>query len=216
MDRQDLDVVSEFLVMAATLLDIKSRMLLPKQQDDNGEEEDPREELVQKLLEYKMFKYMSYELKDRELDAGRSMYKKPTIPEEVAKYEAPVDLDNLLKDVNIAKLNKIFNSVMQKQIDKIDPVRSKFGKIEKEEVNQTEMMNYIKNYILTHKVFSFRDMLNKQHSKIRLIVLFLAVLELMKTGIITIVQENIFDDILITAKNDINSEDIDLVLTSEG
>ena len=53
MDRQDLDVVSEFLVMAATLLDIKSRMLLPKEEKENEEEEDPRDELVQKLLEYK-------------------------------------------------------------------------------------------------------------------------------------------------------------------
>ena len=67
MKRQDLNVVSEFLVMAATLLDIKCKMLLPKEVNEEGEEEDPREELVQKLLEYKMYKYMSYELKDREL-----------------------------------------------------------------------------------------------------------------------------------------------------
>ena len=64
MDKEDLNVVSEFLVMAATLLDIKSRMLLPKEVNEEGEEEDPRAELVEKLLEYKLFKYMSYELKD--------------------------------------------------------------------------------------------------------------------------------------------------------
>ena len=60
MDKEDLNVVSEFLVMAATLLDIKSRMLLPKEVNEEGEEEDPRAELVEKLLEYKLFKYMSY------------------------------------------------------------------------------------------------------------------------------------------------------------
>ena len=60
MDKEDLDVVSEFLVMAATLLDIKSRMLLPKEVNEDGEEEDPRSELVRQLLEYKLFKYMSY------------------------------------------------------------------------------------------------------------------------------------------------------------
>ena len=54
MDRQDLNVVSEFLVMAATLIDIKSKMLLPKQVNEEGEEEDPRDELVRQLLEYKM------------------------------------------------------------------------------------------------------------------------------------------------------------------
>ncbi len=65
----DLDVMSEFLVMAATLLDIKSKMLLPKQVDEEGEEIDPRAELVEKLLEYKMYKYISYDLKDRAMDA---------------------------------------------------------------------------------------------------------------------------------------------------
>lgn len=59
MDKEDLNVVSEFLVMAATLLDIKSKMLLPKEVNEEGIEEDPRAELVEKLLEYKLFKYMS-------------------------------------------------------------------------------------------------------------------------------------------------------------
>ena len=62
MEKEDLGVMSEFMVMAATLLDIKCRMLLPKEVNEDGEEEDPRAELVQKLLEYKMYKYMSYEL----------------------------------------------------------------------------------------------------------------------------------------------------------
>ena len=69
MQTQDMNVMSEFLVMAATLLDIKCRMLLPKEVNEEGEEEDPRAELVQRLLEYKMYKYMSYELKDRQVDA---------------------------------------------------------------------------------------------------------------------------------------------------
>ena len=65
MEREDLNIMSEFLVMAATLLDIKCRMLLPKEVTEDGEEEDPRQELVEQLLEYKMYKFMSYELKDR-------------------------------------------------------------------------------------------------------------------------------------------------------
>ena len=64
MDKQDLNLVSEFLVMAATLLDIKAKMLLPKDPENEEEEEDPRTELVEKLLEYKRYKYMSYELRD--------------------------------------------------------------------------------------------------------------------------------------------------------
>ena len=71
MKKQDLGVMSEFLLMAATLLDIKSRMLLPKEVNEEGEEEDPRQELVQQLLEYKMYKYISYELKERRQDAAQ-------------------------------------------------------------------------------------------------------------------------------------------------
>ncbi len=133
MRRQDLNVMSEFLVMAATLLDIKAKMLLPKEEKEE-EEADPRAELVEQLLQYKMYKYMSFELKDRQLDAGKLMFKSPTIPEEVKKYEEPVDLSELTKDVDLKKLNQIFQSVMKKQVDKIDPIRSKFGRIEKEEI----------------------------------------------------------------------------------
>ena len=97
-----------------------------------GEEEDPRRELVEQLLQYKMYKYMAYELKDRQTDADMILYKDPTIPEEVKEYAEPVDLDELLGDLTLKKLNEIFKEVMKRQVDKIDPVRSKFGKIEKE------------------------------------------------------------------------------------
>ena len=86
MEEESLDVVSEFLVMAATLLDIKARMLLPKEVNEEGEEEDPRAELVARLLEYKTYKYMSLELKDMELDAEKLFYKSPTVPKEVKEY----------------------------------------------------------------------------------------------------------------------------------
>ena len=200
MKRRDLNVLSEFLVMAATLIDIKSKMLLPSNPDAEEEEEDPRAELVQQLLEYKMYKCMAYELKDRQIDAQRTMFKAPTIPEEVLAYEEPVNLEDLVSNITIAKLNQIFKSIMKKQTDKLDPIRSKFGKIEKEEVSQEEKMEELKQYALTHKHFSFRGILEKQASKVEIIVTFLAILELMKTGIILIYQENTFDDIMIDSK----------------
>ena len=200
MKRRDLNVLSEFLVMAATLIDIKSKMLLPSNPDAEEEEEDPRAELVQQLLEYKMYKCMAYELKDRQIDAQRTMFKAPTIPEEVLAYEEPVNLEDLVSNITIAKLNQIFKSIMKKQTDKLDPIRSKFGKIEKEEVSQEEKMEELKQYALTHKHFSFRGILEKQASKVEIIVTFLAILELMKTGIILIYQENTFDEIYIDSK----------------
>ncbi len=200
MKRRDLNVLSEFLVMAATLIDIKSKMLLPADPDAEEEEEDPRAELVQQLLEYKMYKCMAYELKDRQIDADRVMFKAPTIPAEVAVYEEPIDLDELVSDITLAKLNEIFQSIMKKQADKIDPIRSKFGKIQKEEVSLEEKMSFLSNYAKEHKHFSFRNLLEAQASKVEIVVTFLAILELMKTGEIFISQEKIFDDIQIDSK----------------
>ena len=200
METEDLNVMSEFLVMAATLLEIKAKMLLPAEVDEEGEEIDPREDLVQKLLEYKMYKCMAYELKDRQMDAGRVMYKKPTIPEEVRAYEPPVDIHELMSDITLSRLHEIFESIMKKQQDKIDPLRSKFGKIEKEEVSLEDKMEDLKKYAAGHRHFSFRGLLTAQSSKVEVIVTFLAILELMKMGTIWISQEHIFDDIQIDSK----------------
>lgn len=194
MEEESLDVVSEFLVMAATLLEIKARMLLPKEVNEEGEEEDPRAELVARLLEYKTYKLMSVELKDMELDAEKIFYKTPTIPKEVEKYEQPVDLDKLLDGVTLAKLNQIFLSVMRRQQDKIDPVRSKFGTIRKEPVSLEDRITSVMAYARKHRKFSFRGMLTRQKDKMEVVVTFLALLELMKIGKIHLTQDNLFDD----------------------
>ena len=199
MEREDLNVMSEFLVMAATLLDIKCKMLLPKEVTEDGDEEYPRQELVEQLLQYKMYKYMSYELRDRELEGEQTMYKDPTIPEEVMNYVEPVDLDELLGDLTLATLNRVFQDVMKRQADKIDPVRSKFGKLEKEEVTVEEKLETVTDYAREHKHFSFRMLLGSQKSKMQTVVTFLAVLQLIKEGILIVQQEHAFDDIMITA-----------------
>ena len=136
MDHEDLDVVSDFLVMAATLLDIKSRMLLPKvEKEEEEDEEDPRAELVRRLLEYKMYKYMAQELEEREQEAELLFFKEPTIPREVAKYEEPLDLDKLLDGLTLAKLQKVFDAVMKRNANKLDPVRSRFSTIRREPIS---------------------------------------------------------------------------------
>lgn len=200
MRRQDLNVMSEFLVMAATLLDIKSKMLLPAKESEDEQEEDPRAELVQQLLEYKMYKCMAYELKDRQIDAGKVLYKVPTIPPEVLAYEEPVDVNELMSGITLARLNDIFQSIIKKQADKIDPVRSKFGKIEKEEVSLSDKMSYVEEYSMHHGHFSFQSLLEAQSGKMEVVVTFLAILELMKMGKIVVSQEYTFDDIKIESK----------------
>lgn len=199
MQEADLNIMSEFMVMAATLLDIKCRMLLPKEVNEDGEEEDPREELVQQLLEYKMYKFMSYELRDRMADASRCVYKKETMPQEVLDYRPPVNLEELVGDMNLRKLQAIYQSIIRRQEDKLDPIRSKYGKIEQEEVKLEDKMEELECYAKTHRTFSFRKLLEKQSGRLQIIVTFLAILELMKTGVITICQEALFDDIQITS-----------------
>ena len=211
MEKEDLNVVSEFLVMAATLLDIKSRMLLPAEVNEEGEEEDPRAELVERLLEYKMYKYMAFELKDRELDAEKVFYKNPTIPKEVARYEPPVDLDKLLDGLTLAKLQRIFESVMKRREDKVDPIRSNFGTIRQEPVSLEEKITSVMDYARKHRRFSFRAMLERQGDKLEVVVTFLAVLELMKIGKIHLTQENLFDDMEIeTLEEEGNEEELNL------
>lgn len=200
MEKADLNIMSEFLVMAATLLDIKCKMLLPREVGEDGEEEDPRQALVEQLLEYKMYKYMSYELRDRQVDAEQMFCKSPTIPDEVLGYVEPVDLDELLGDLTLAKLNDIFKDVMKRQADKIDPVRSKFGRLEKEEVTLVDKLDYVTGYAKAHRQFSFRELLTRQSSKTQIVVTFLAVLQLMKEGTVFIRQEQPFDDIMISSE----------------
>lgn len=199
MESQDMNIMSEFLVMAATLIDIKCRMLLPKEINEDGEEEDPRTELVQKLLEYKMYKYMSIELKDRQVDAARNLYRSGKLPKEVADYREPVNYEELLGDMTLAKLQNIFHSIIRRKEDKVDPIRSQYGNIEKDEVDMDAKVLYVEEYARTHRVFSFRALLERQKSKMEVIVTFLVILEMMKTGSISICQEHIFDDIMITS-----------------
>ena len=99
MEQEDLNTMSEFLVMAATLLDIKCRM-----------------------------------------EGEKILYREPAVPEEVLDYVEPVDLDELLSDLTLSKLNHVFRDVMRRKEEKLDPVRSRFGRIEKEEVTVAEKL----------------------------------------------------------------------------
>lgn len=200
MKDTDLNLASEFLVMAATLLSIKAKMLLPQEEDEEGEEIDPREELVQKLLEYKMYKYMSYELRNRQQYAGKNVYKQASLPKEVLDYKEPVNYDELLSDVDLEKLNRIFSEIARRFAMRADAKNGGFGTIEMEEVSIEEKTEYIIDYAKKNRCFSFRNLLKKQKSKSELIVTFLSILELMKTGEIHIKQDNIFDDIIITSE----------------
>jgi len=204
LQENDMDIMSEFLVMAGTLLQIKSKMLLPREEKEEEEEEDPRAELVRRLLEYKMYKYAALELKDMELDASKNLYKKPTIPDEVKEYKEDVDPALLVDGMTLSMLNDIFKSIMRKQVDKIDPIRSKFGTIEKEEINIEDRMIQVREEVRGLKGINFRTLLEAQPTRMNIIVTFMSILELMKVGAITIRQDALFGEILIDSLDEID------------
>ena len=198
MEEENMDVMSEFLVMAATLISIKSKMLLPKEVNEDGEEEDPRRaELVKSLLEYKMYKYASLELKDMSIDAANAYFKGASIPKEVKEVKEEVDPAELIGDLTMQKLSQIFQTLLRREIDRVDPVRSKFGTITRDEIKLEDRMVEIRSEIKGLRSINFRTLLGKRRGKLNIIVSFLAILELMKTGALTIRQDEMFGEILI-------------------
>ena len=197
MEHSDMNVTSEFLVMAATLLDIKSRMLLPREEDEEGEEEDPRDELVRRLLEYKMYKYMSEELREKSRHAGYSYFRPQDLPEEVRSYVPPLNYEELIGDRTAQSLRSVFTEVLKRKKSRVDPIRSGFGKIQKEEISVADKTLFIRAYLASHPHADFREMLEREDSKEEIIVTFLVILELMKNQMIRITQEETFGKIAI-------------------
>ena len=202
MPGDDMDVMSDFLVMAATLLDIKARMLLPPEKNEEGEEIDPRAELVEKLLEYKMYKHLSGQMRGWEEDAAFVMYREGHLPPEVKNFRAPVDPDDLLGDVTLTALHTVFMDVMKRQADRVDPIRSTFGRIEKEDVDVRSVMSDVQTQIMKKRSCSFRSLLTGGRGKMYTVVTFLTILELMKMGRVGVEQEDTFGEIYITAKDE--------------
>lgn len=198
----DLDSNSEFLVMAATLLDLKARSLLPGEEEEEAEG-DPKEELVRRLLEYKMFQEISHVLEEQEERTGDAVYRREQLPEEVKAYKEPIDLDELLEGVDMKRLHKVFQMLMRRQEEMRDPVRSNFGKIRKEPLKVGDRITYLIDRLKQEEHFWFSQTL-EAGSRFEVVVTFLAMLELMKAGQIVITQEEGFGDIYIEAASEIH------------
>lgn len=204
MEAADLEVTSDFLLMAATLLDIKCRMLLPPPETEDEEEAgDPRAELVARLVEYRLYKNKAEELQDMENSSANHFYRESRIlPQEVADYREPIDYDELLQDLSLQKLQDIFHLVMKKQIDKIDPVRSRFGTIRREKVSMGDAIGRIVRISREKKQFSFRSLLEEQPDREMVVVTFLACLELIRRGHLGVQQDDIDSDIHLECLSD--------------
>lgn len=196
MEDNKMDVMSEFIEMAAILISIKTKMLLPKYEDEE-DEEDPREELVKKLIEYRKYKMISESLKDKHAHADKVLFKEASIPDAVKNYVQIPEVEHLLENIEFAALYQVFQNVLKRNVEKIDVVRSKFGDIKKEAFTVQEKIEQLLNLRALYSSLSFVDLLDNLTTKAEMIVTFLAVLELMKMGSIRVKQTEVFDDIVI-------------------
>lgn len=193
----DMEHMSEFIKMAATLLEIKARLLLPKLKVEEEAEEDPRKDLVEKLLEYKLCKFMSEQLSKR-ADLGTEVfYSKPHIPDEILKYVPPIDTLSLLDEVTLSRLQEVFQHVISRKANRLDPIRHDFKQVEKDEVTIEDRMDYILTFLDKKREIFFSELFDTQTGRFRVIVTFLAMLELIKINRITVMQNAAFTDIII-------------------
>ncbi len=177
----DLESAGEFILMASTLMQIKARMLLPREVDEKGDEIDPRADLVNALIEYKRYKEISEEMGYLESNQRKLAFR--GYFEEDPK-EKPPELDTLLKNITIYDLLLAFKKAMTEM--PVEPVH----KIRKINISLDEQITYILNKVKIDEKVSFGKLIVEMKEKIRVIITFIAMLELIKMGKIGL-RENI-------------------------
>ncbi len=189
----DLNVAGDFIEMVAILMHIKARMLLPKLVVEGEEEpEDPRTELVERLLEYKRFKEASYELKDLEQER-RKFY--PHRDFSFVKRESKVvSNEEFLEKVTLFDLIIAF----KRALDNMPKIT--YHQVQRIDVTVEEQSAFLLNQLKEKKMILFQDLMKQFKEKIVLIVTFIALLELVRKGQIEVRQADVFDDIRIQLK----------------
>lgn len=182
----DLENITEFYVMASTLLYIKSRLLLPVEINLDDEVEDPRQELVAKLIDYQKFKKLSELMSDKEKKSEWVIERK-----KVQKILPFTDEDNLWEEIEVWDLLKSFSHVMKNfNSERIINLY--------EEVSVNEKITLINEYLETRKEFYFNELIINPDSLMEIVCSFLAILEMAKSSNIAFFQNRLFGDIKIT------------------
>jgi len=187
--KPNLDEISDFYLMAATLLNIKSKMLLPIDIDLEDDLDDPREELVRSLIEYEKFRRLTYLLSSREVQFGRIIRSKRI---QVASF-FPVEEESW-KEMDILDLLKTFSQLTKS-------LGSEAAISIWEEVSINEKITLISEFLEMKNEFDFYDICNNTSSLMEVISAFLAVLELTKIGMINVLQNGPFENVRIIASN---------------
>ncbi len=188
IEQLDLEAAGDFILMASTLMQIKVRMLLPKEVDEKGEEIDPRAELVNALLEYKRYKEMADEFSYLESNQRKVSFRGTYESDE---KETPPDYQTLLKNISLYDLIKAFKNAL------MSVPKPSMHQIRKLNVSIDEQINYITNLLNEKSEVLFLELINKFTEKIRIVVTFIALLELVKIGKIGLKESDTFNDFAI-------------------
>ena len=189
MEELNLDVASEYLVMAAELLEIKSNSLLPKPEVEEEEEEDPRERLIKRLLEYEQYKKVTEEFKEYEKTRQEVFTREP---DNLDEYKSDEKIDY---GVNLDDLIEAFkNFIVEKENDK--PLNTK---ITNKEYSITKRCYEIKSILKKKKKVNFKELF-EVYNKEYIVITFLSILSMARTGDIVIEQESNFNNIVIKEK----------------
>lgn len=186
MKMLDLEIAGEFLVMAATLIHIKSKMLLPEEEhEEETEEEDPREELVRKLLEYKKYKEAAFQLRDlKEVHSEVFLRRGSGMSGKIISDDGTEYFEASLFDL-ISSFKKVLTEIP----------KDTFHKVFKDKFTTDDKIHEIYHILAKQSKVYFSSLLKKAGSKDEVIVIFLALLELMKRGEIFVAQKKYFDEI---------------------
>ncbi len=198
MEELDLNIASEFLVMAATLLEIKSQMLLPKRknvEDEASADIDPRQELVEKLVEYKKYKEFAQQLKSIEGN-NYIFFKAPEIIDDIENDEI------FYKNITLENLMHSFKKIVNSYENKFNKRGIIPRDIDYDEYKIEDKMDDIQRALYKYKSLKFNEFFLQVKDKLEIIVIFLAMLELIKLKTIKVVQYNNFGDIMIEGQEE--------------
>lgn len=188
LEQLDLEIAGDFILMAATLMQIKVKMLLPKDIDEKGEEIDPRADLVKALLEYKRYKEMTDEFSFLEINQRKHSYRGNYDSDSKSVAE---DFSTLLKNITIYDLIKAFKRAMLEK--KPEPVHQ----IKKWNVTIEDQIDYLSERVKDCKEISFVEVLVDLADRIKIVVTFIAMLEMVKAGKIGLKESPNFNDFII-------------------
>ena len=194
MKEMDLEITSEFIVVAATLIEIKSKHLLPKPKKEEENEEDHEKNLLEKLIEYKKIKGVSTFFRERHISAGEVYGKKPEIIED--KREVIVTQD-IFKDISLIELYNIHNNLLEIYNNKQNRNNVIQKKIYVDQYKIEDKLVYIMDKLKNENVNSFSELMEKCECKLECVVTFLALLEMIKQRMVKVYQSDNFMKILI-------------------